>query len=77
MSEHTKTPWKMEGAAIIDTDGNIVMLVVDDKYKRHVVNCVNSHDVLLEALKEVNDHAKADDPDMWKRVEAAIAKATE
>lgn len=34
-------------------------------------------DELLNALKDVRDNVRSDSPDMWERVDAAIAKAEE
>lgn len=40
-----------------------------------ILRACNAHEELLAALKDVNENTKDDSPDMWQRVEDAIAKA--
>lgn len=82
MSEHTRTPWKVDkwlgssdwaicydagskgrGIAIAETTPGTGKELAN---ARHIVRCVNSHDRLVEALREVTEnleHARFMVPD--------------
>lgn len=74
MSEHTETPWVARGSEIgvidqSDTQSYGMMLVIAfmdefdfrDQWKanaRHIVHCVNNHERLVEALRNLVDYSE-------------------
>jgi hypothetical protein len=79
-------PWEIgpEGY-IVDANGIMLSMLTSDE-KRLIVRCVNSHDALLAALKDVTEHLEsqrdfqlgngdAEEYSARDRARAAIAKA--
>ena len=58
--EHTKTQWSAEidedGAFVYNADGALIFAyhVRDAKTAVHIVRCVNAHDALVDALRNVS-----------------------
>lgn len=92
MSKHTPIPWSVDHnctSFIIDADGVTVAQVEDDADAEFIVRACNSHDDLLEALKELvklDDEGEQAFVDMGiqrepehpsiRKARSAIAKAT-
>lgn len=60
---------------VSDNNCEVVCQVVGDKRKEHAALIAAAPD-LLEALIDVRDNVQGDSPEMWARVNAAIARAT-
>lgn len=51
---HTKTPWKIGFKEnTISCDGYCIVRTDSPDIAQHIVNCVNSHDALVGALKKI------------------------
>lgn len=78
--KHTPTPWKEQGLAIRDADGDLICDVYvgginstqNEANRAFIVRAVNSHDELLELLKESMTRCTKD---LRNKCEAAIQKA--
>ena len=85
MSKHTKGPWKAvrtvapKGWVIGREDGLYDIAIVRDgsalEDNQANARLIAAAPDLLEALEDVRHNVDSDEPEMWHRVNAAIAKA--
>lgn len=91
-TKHTPTPWKIENwhgdTQIIGPEGSLICIdttyypvAPSEEDMAHIVKCVNMHDELVEALKDIIDRSH-NDPlgtskvlDMRKIAEKTLKKA--
>lgn len=78
MSKHTR--WTFEDGWLVNEKGEEIVWYTNDDDGIHAepanASLIAAAPELLEALIELRDGVKGDSPDMWARVDAAIAKAT-
>ena len=91
MSKHTQGPWNQVAAIMTDRgmvyginafcevpgfSGRQDCRIVEAFSNEANAKLIAAAPDLLAALIELRDHVRDDSPDMWERVENAIAKAT-
>ena len=86
--EHSPTPWRVNVSALeyleIRSDGENGQICgcgevdseIDQANAAFIVQAVNAHDALVEALEEARDYLPHhDDPALTQKVDAALALA--
>jgi hypothetical protein len=80
--EHTKGPWKC-ALAVVENSPSVWVVTESSWGSENIAVSTNEANArlisaapdLLEACKRIRDNAMADDPNDWKMLDAAIAKA--